>query len=173
MISGHGGIKSEVEVKASRSVVSTDWGEMFIGTTGKQSSVMNVIRVVTGAEAEGCRDDTLYTFLFDMCRTQTKGATISKIKDKNFAIKMDFERMGLSKRVCQIYAAQAGVAAKADGSLVQRIGHFLRENNLTSIPLRYMTFHLINPRLVTFGFTTFSQGFKTFQYGTNETAGEL
>ena len=116
MISGHGGIKSEVEVKSSRSVVSTDWGEMFIGTTGKQSSVMNVIRVVTGAtgaDAEGCRDDTLYTFLFDMCRTQTKGATISKIKDKNFAIKMEFERMGLSKRVCQIYAAPAGMEASA------------------------------------------------------------
>ena len=112
-----------------------------------------MIRVVctgaTGADAEGCRDDTLYTFLFDMCRTQTKGATISKIKDKNFAIKMDFERMGLSKRVCQIYAAQTGVAARADVSLVQRIGHFLKENNLTSIPLRYTTFNFIYPRLVT------------------------
>ena len=73
-----------------------------------------------------------------MCRTQTKGATVSKIKDKNFAIKQELERMGLSKRVCQIFAAQAGVAARADGSLVQRIGHFLKENNLTSVPLRFV-----------------------------------
>ena len=126
-------------MESARKVVNTDWGEMFIGTTGKQTSVWNVIREVTGttlAEEEGCRDDTLFTFLFDMCRTQTKGATISKIKDKNFAIKQELERMGLSKRVCQIFAAQAGVAARADGSLVQRIGHFLKENNLTSIPLR-------------------------------------
>ena len=136
---GHGGVKSELEVESARRVVNTDWGEMFIGTTGKQTSVTNVIREVTGAtleDTEGCRDDTLFTFLFDMCRTQTKGATISKIKDKNFAIKQELERMGLSKRVCQIFAAQAGVAARADGSLVQRIGHFLKENNLTSIPLR-------------------------------------
>ena len=118
MISGHGGVKSELEleVESPRKVVNTDWGEMFIGTTGKQTSVWNVIREVTGAtleDTEGCRDDTLFTFLFDMCRTQTKGATISKIKDKNFAIKMEFERMGLSKRVCQIYAAPAGMEASA------------------------------------------------------------
>ena len=125
-----------MEVESPRSVVSTDWGEMFIGTTGKQSSVMNVIRVVTGEEAEGCRDDTLYTFLFDMCRTQTKGAAFSRIKDKNFEIKAEMERMGLSKRVCQIFAAQAGVEAKAEGSLVQRIGQFLRDRSLTSIPLK-------------------------------------
>ena len=126
---------------ARRGVVSTEWGEMFIGTTGKQTSVMNVIREVTGstgAEVEGSREDTLFTFLFDMCRTETKGPTIAKIKDKNFAIKQELESMGLSKRVCQIYAAQAGVAARADGSLVQRIGHFLKENNLSSVPLRYI-----------------------------------
>ena len=131
-------------MESARKVVSTDWGEMFIGTTGKQTSVTNVIREVTGAtlaDTEGCREDTLFTFLFDMCRTQTKGATISKIKDKNFAIKQELERMGLSKRVCQIFAAQAGVAARADGSLVQRIGHFLKENNLTSVPLRFVLQH--------------------------------
>ena len=82
MISGHGGVKSEVEVKSSKDVVSTDWGEVFIGTTGKKILVMDVIREVTGMKAEGCRDDTLYTFLFDMCRTQTKGAPVSRIKDK-------------------------------------------------------------------------------------------
>ena len=133
-----------MEVESARKVVNTDWGEMFIGTTGKQTSVTNVIREVTGAtlaDTEGCRDDTLFTFLFDMCRTQTKGAVISKIKDKNWAIKQELERMGLSKRVCQIFAAQAGVAARADGSLVQRIGHFLKENNLTSVPLRFVLEH--------------------------------
>ena len=131
----------DLEVESPRRVVDTDWGEMFIGTTGKQTSVMDVIREVTGAtgtEAEGCREDTLYTFLFDMCRTQTKGKGPTKIKDKNFAIKVELERLGLSKRVCQIFAAQAGVAARADGSLVQRIGHFLKENNLNSVPLRYI-----------------------------------
>ena len=128
-------------MESARKVVNTDWGEMFIGTTGKQTSVTSVIREVTGAtlaDTEGCRDDTLFTFLFDMCRTQTKGAVISKIKHKNWAIKQELERMGLSKRVCQIFAAQAGVAARADGSLVQRVGHFLKENNLTSVPLRFV-----------------------------------
>ena len=69
MISGHGGVKSRGELKSPESVVNTDWGEMLIGTTGKQTSVMDVIREVTGAtgtETDGCRDDTLYTFLFDM-----------------------------------------------------------------------------------------------------------
>ena len=57
-------------MESARKVVSTDWGEMFIGTTGKQTSVTNVIREVTGAtlaDTEGCREDTLFTFLFDMC----------------------------------------------------------------------------------------------------------
>ena len=137
MISGHGGVKSEVEVKSARDVVSTDWGEVFIGTTGTKSLVMDVVREVTGMNAEGCRGDTLYTFLFDMCRTATKGNTISRIKNKNFDIKVELGKMGLSKRVCQIFAAQTGVAAKADGSLVQRIDQFLRDNKLTSVPLRY------------------------------------
>ena len=136
IISGHGGVKSEVEVQSSKDVFSTDWGEVFIGTTGRKTLVMDVVREVTGMKAEDCRDDTLYTFLFDMCRTQTKGAAVSRIKDKNFEIKVELERMGLSKRVCQIFAAQAGVEAKAEGSLVQRIGQFLKDRNLASIPLK-------------------------------------
>ena len=66
MISGHGGVKSEVEVNSSRPVVSTDWGEVCIGTTGKKTPVMDVVREVTGMKAEDCSDDTLYTFLFEL-----------------------------------------------------------------------------------------------------------
>merc|ERR1719291_174990 len=90
--SGHGGVKSKLEVESPRKVVNTFWGDMCIGTTGEQSPVMDVIREVTGAtleDTEGCRDDTLFTFLFDMCRKQTRGATISEIKDKNFDIKQE------------------------------------------------------------------------------------
>ena len=115
---------------------------------------MNVVRVVTGVKEEGCREDTLYTFLFDMCRKQTKGAPRSRIKDKNYDFAVELEKKGLSKRVCQIFAAQVGVnflnifwgklyfikkvgvEAVSEGSLVQRIGHYLSENNMTSIPLR-------------------------------------
>ena len=46
---------------------SSEYGEVFIGTTGKKTLVMNVVRVVTGVKEEACREDTLYTFLFDMC----------------------------------------------------------------------------------------------------------
>ena len=110
---------------------------MFIGTTGKKTLVMNVVRVVTGVKEEGCREDTLYTFLFDMCRKQTKGAPRSRIKDKSYDFAVELDKKGLSKRVCQIFAAQVGVEAVSEGSLVQRIGHYLTENNLRSIPLRW------------------------------------
>ena len=88
---------------------SSEYGEVFIGTTGKKDLVMNVVRVVTGVKAEGCREDTLYTFLFDMCRKQTKGAPRSRIKDKNYDFAVELDKKGLSKRVCQIFAAQVGV----------------------------------------------------------------
>ena len=115
---------------------SSEYGEVFIGTTGKKTLVMNVVRVVTGVKEEGCREDTLYTFLFDMCHKQTKGAPRSRIKDKSYDFAVELDKKGLSKRVCQIFAAQVGVEAVSEGSLVQRIGHYLTENNLTSIPLR-------------------------------------
>ena len=85
---------------------SSEYGEVFIGTTGKKDLVMNVVRVVTGVKAEDCREDTLYTFLFDMCRKQTKGAPRSRIKDKNYDFAVELDKKGLSKRVCQIFAAQ-------------------------------------------------------------------
>ena len=118
---------------------SSEYGEVFIGTTGKKTLVMNVVRVVTGVKEEGCREDTLYTFLFDMCRKQTKGAPRSRIKDKSYDFAVELDKKGLSKRVCQIFAAQVGVEAVSEGSLVQRIGHYLTENNLTSIPLRWVS----------------------------------
>ena len=50
------------------------FGEVFIGITGQTSSVMSVVRILTGVREENSNEATLYTVLLDMCRTQTKGA---------------------------------------------------------------------------------------------------
>ena len=92
----------------------------------------------------------------------------SLIKDKNYVFGVELDKKGLSKRVCQIFAAQVGVEAGSEGSLVQRIGQYLSETNLKSIPLRCMC--CLTPMIC--GFMLFLQGISAFQHLRYGSAGE-
>ena len=120
------------------------FGEVFVGTTGKTSSVMDVVRILTGVREERSSETTLYTVLLDMCRTQTKGAQEARVLDINFVNLVELEKRNLTERVIQIFAAQLGAEAAAGGSLIQRIDKQLKEKRQNS--LRLKDFRLFNNR---------------------------
>jgi hypothetical protein len=138
---GHGAVIKEEEVterekERGKSLIS---GEVFIGVGGKKTSVIQVIRLICDVNNEDTRDDTLFNFMMDMCRKVTdKGAPKAMFTNRNLEFKEEFAQLGLLERVCRIYAVQPGVAAPADGSLVQRIGRWLQDHGRASIPLRQL-----------------------------------
>ena len=101
-------------------------GEVFIGITGKKTPVIHVVREVAGVGAENCRSDTKFLFFYDMCRAAvTKG--FDKVRDLNFDFTKQLQEDGLDQRICQINAAQLGMKAVADGSLIQRVDQVTKE----------------------------------------------
>ena len=111
------------------------FGEVFVGITGKKTFVIHLVRLVTDCRTDNPEDVTIYNFLFDMCRTQTKDGKLVG-KDRNFDYAVELEKKGLAKRVCQIYAAQIGVRAAGDDSLVQRMAEYLNEHAIKSMPIK-------------------------------------
>ena len=134
MYTGHGGYKQEVAVAGQGGVY---FGEVFVGVTGKTTFVVHLVRLITGIK---CADSnvnckTIFNFMYDMCRTQTKDAQ-SFVKDRSFDWAVELEKKDLQKRVCQIFAAQIGVRADGNNSLVQRMSQFMKDNGIKSMPLR-------------------------------------
>jgi len=129
---GHGGVQADIPVDQGGGIIS---GEVFIGITGKKTPVIHVVREVAGVGAENCRKDTKFLFFYDMCRAAvTKG--FAKVRDMNFDYTEQLQQAGLGQRICQINAAQLGVEAVADNSLIQRMAQVLADTNRDCLPLK-------------------------------------
>jgi len=114
-----------------------NFGEVFVGITGKTTFVVHLVSLITGTK---CADSdvsykTIFNFMYDMCRTQTKDAQ-AFVKDRSFDWAVELEKKDLQKRVCQIFAAQIGVRADGNNSLVQRMSQFMKDNGIKSMPLK-------------------------------------
>lgn len=130
--SGHGGVMNDVEVAGQGGVI---FGEVLVGISGKKAFVVHLVRLVTDSRTDNPEDVAIYNFMFDMCRTETKEGKLV-VKNRNFDFDVELQRKGLSMRVCQIFAAQIGVVASGDDSLVQRMAEYLKEHGIKSMLIR-------------------------------------
>ena len=53
-----------------------NFGECCVGVSGRTSLVSHIIGSVTGVRKDDGREDTIFSFMLDMCRTATKGAQV-------------------------------------------------------------------------------------------------